>query len=199
MVKVLISGAGIAGLSLALRLRQRGLTPVVVERSPRLRDGGYMLGLSDPGLDAAERMGVADALRAARHMPRRLVYVDGDGRERLAIGGPALDRLVGERRFNLLRGDIERVLYERVPRRGRGPLRALRWSPWSEPDGVGVRLSDGQEIVRSRGRRGRPALQVRALRFGPEGRFVRRSAPALPPSCSTARTSPTRSRAPPTR
>ena len=55
----------------------RGRAPVVVERSPRLRDGGYMLGFSDPGLDAAERMGVADALRAARHMPRRLAYVDG--------------------------------------------------------------------------------------------------------------------------
>ena len=65
-MRVLISGAGIAGLSLALRLRQRGMTPIVVERSPRLRDGGYMLGLSGPGLDAAERMGVADALRAAR-------------------------------------------------------------------------------------------------------------------------------------
>ncbi len=69
-MKVLISGAGIAGLSLAPRLRQRGLTPVV-ERSPRLRDGGYMLGLSDPGLDAADRMGVADALRAARHAQRQ--------------------------------------------------------------------------------------------------------------------------------
>ena len=113
-MKVLISGAGIAGLALALRLRQRGLAPVVVERAPSLRDGGYMLGLSDPGLDAAERLGVADALRAARHMPRRLVYVDGDGRERFALGGPALDRLVGERRFNLLRGDIERALYGRV-------------------------------------------------------------------------------------
>src|ERR671910_405901 len=72
-------------------------------RAPRLRDGGYMLGLADPGLDAAERMGVADALRAARHMPRRLVYVDGGGRERFTLGGAALDRLVGERRFNLLR------------------------------------------------------------------------------------------------
>jgi 2-polyprenyl-6-methoxyphenol hydroxylase-like FAD-dependent oxidoreductase len=69
-MKVLISGAGIAGLSLALRLHQRGLIPIVVERSPKLRDGGYMLGLSDPGLDAAERMDVADALWAARHMPR---------------------------------------------------------------------------------------------------------------------------------
>ena len=79
-MKVLLSGGGTAGLSLALRLRQRGLASIVVERSPHLRDGGYMLGLSDPGLDAAERMGVADALRAARHMPGRLVHVDGKAR-----------------------------------------------------------------------------------------------------------------------
>ncbi len=63
-MKVLISGAGIAGLSLALRLHQRGLKLVVVERSPALRDGGYMLGLFDPGLDAAERMGVAECRTA---------------------------------------------------------------------------------------------------------------------------------------
>ena len=173
-MKVLISGAGIAGLSLALRLRQRGMTPVVVERSPGLRDGGYMLGLSDPGLDAAERMGVADALRAARHMPRRLVYVDGDGRERFALGGPALDRLVGERRFNLLRGDIERTLYERV--RGEVEVRfgASVESMEEGRDGVGVRLGDGAEVgcdlvVGADGLHSR----VRALRFGPEEEFIR--------------------------
>ncbi len=171
---MLISGAGIAGLSLAPRLRQRGMTPVVVERSPRLRDGGYMLGLSDPGLDAAERMGVADALRAARHMPRRLVYVDGDGRERFVIDGPALDRLVGERRFNLLRGDIERALYERVCDEVEVRFGASVESIEEGRDGVGVRLGDGAEIgcdlvVGADGLHSR----VRALRFGPEERFVR--------------------------
>jgi 2-polyprenyl-6-methoxyphenol hydroxylase-like FAD-dependent oxidoreductase len=174
MVKVLISGAGIAGLSLALRLRQRGLTPVVVERSPRLRDGGYMLGLSDPGLDAAERMGVADALRAARHTARRLVYVDGDGRERLAIDGPAIDRLTGERQFNLLRGDIERVLYDRVQGEVEVRFGASVECADVHRDGVGVRLSDRQEVscdlvVGADGLHSR----VRALRFGPEERFVR--------------------------
>ena len=173
-MRVLISGAGIAGLSLALRLRQRGITPIVVERSPRLRDGGYMLGLSDPGLDAAERMGVADALRSARHVPRRLVYVGADGRERFAIDGPAIDGLVGPRQFNLLRGDIERALHERV--RGEVEVRfgASVESLEEERGGVGVRLSDGQEIpcdlvVGADGLHSR----VRALRFGPEGRFVR--------------------------
>ena len=173
-MRVLISGAGIAGLSLALRLRQRGMTPIVIERSPRLRDGGYMLGLSDPGLDAAERMGVADALRAARQMPKRLVYVDRDGRERFALGGPALDRLVGERRFNLLRGDIERALYERV--RGEVKVRfgASVEAMEDQRGGVRVRLSDGQEVpcdlvVGADGLHSR----VRALRFGPEPRIVR--------------------------
>ena len=69
-MKVVISGAGIAGLSLALRLRQHGLIPIVVERSPHLRNGGYMLGLADPGLDAAERLGVADALKRTSTSPR---------------------------------------------------------------------------------------------------------------------------------
>ena len=173
-MRVLISGAGIAGLSLALRLRQRGMTPIVVERSPRLRDGGYMLGLSDPGLDAAERMGVADALRAARHMPRRLAYVDWDGRERFALGGPALDRLVGERRFNLLRGDIERTLHERVRDDVEVRFGASVESLDERPNCVGVRLSADAEIgcdlvVGADGLHSR----VRALRFGPEERFVR--------------------------
>ncbi len=170
---MLISGAGIAGLSLALRLRQHGLVPVVVERSPRLRDGGYMLGLSDPGLDAAERMGVADALRAARHMPKRLVYVDGDGRERFSIGGPALDRLVGERRFNLLRGDIERALYGRVRDDVEVRFGVSVQSVEEGRAGIGVRLSDGAEIgcdlvVGADGLHSR----VRAVRFGAEEDFV---------------------------
>jgi 2-polyprenyl-6-methoxyphenol hydroxylase-like FAD-dependent oxidoreductase len=173
MMKVLISGAGIAGLSLALRLRQRGLFPVVVERYPGLRDSGYMLGLSDPGLDAAERMGV-DALGDLRHLPRRLVYIGATGQERFSIDGSAIDRLVGDREYNLMRGDIERALYERV--RGEVEVRfgASVQSLEEGRDGVVVRLSDGEEIgcdlvVGADGLHS----QVRALRFGPEEQLVR--------------------------
>jgi 2-polyprenyl-6-methoxyphenol hydroxylase-like FAD-dependent oxidoreductase len=73
-----------------------------------------MIGLSDPGYDDAERMGIADTLRTAQYSPRRLLYVMSDGRARFALEGRALEILVGERQFNLMRGDIERVLYERV-------------------------------------------------------------------------------------
>lgn len=173
-MKVLISGAGIAGLSLALRLHQRGLIPIVVERSPGLRDGGYMLGLSDPGLDAAERMGVADALRAARHMPQRLVYLDGRGRERFAIDGPAIDRLVGDRQFNLMRGDIEWLLHDRIRDAVDLRLGVSVTSVESARSGVGVSLSDGATIAADL-LVGADGLHsgVRALSFGSEEAFVR--------------------------
>lgn len=42
-VRVLICGAGIAGLTLAWCLERRGHDPVIVERAAHLRDEGYML------------------------------------------------------------------------------------------------------------------------------------------------------------
>lgn len=44
-MRILIIGAGVAGLTLAALLRQRGITPVLAERSEHVAAGGYMLGL----------------------------------------------------------------------------------------------------------------------------------------------------------
>ena len=38
---ILISGASIAGPTLAYWLRRYGFTPTVIERAPQLREGGY--------------------------------------------------------------------------------------------------------------------------------------------------------------
>jgi len=40
-MRVLISGAGIAGLTVAHWLRRYGFTPTIVERAPSLLTGGY--------------------------------------------------------------------------------------------------------------------------------------------------------------
>ena len=42
-MKILISGAGIAGPSLAFWLREHAFQPTIVERAPRLRTGGYII------------------------------------------------------------------------------------------------------------------------------------------------------------
>lgn len=172
-MKILVSGAGIAGLSLALRLRQRGLNPVVIERSPTLRDGGYMLGLSDPGYDAAERMGIAGALGAAQYLPRRIAHIGADGRVKFVLAGRSLEILAGERQLNLMRGDVERILYERLRDHTEFRFGASITALDHLADGIRVRLDDGTAIDADLvvGADGLHS-NVRALAFGPEEQFI---------------------------
>ena len=60
-MKVLISGAGIAGTCLAYWLLERGFQPTLVERAPRRRTGGYLVDFWGAGLDVA-----SSQLRATR-------------------------------------------------------------------------------------------------------------------------------------
>ena len=66
---VLISGAGIAGPTLAFWLRAAGFEPTLVERAPALRTGGYVIDFWGLGYDIAERMGLAE-----RHQSHRLSH-----------------------------------------------------------------------------------------------------------------------------
>jgi 2-polyprenyl-6-methoxyphenol hydroxylase-like FAD-dependent oxidoreductase len=58
MTSVLISGAAIAGPTLAFWLKAAGFEPTIVERSPGLRTGGYVIDFWGLGYDLAERMGL---------------------------------------------------------------------------------------------------------------------------------------------
>jgi 2-polyprenyl-6-methoxyphenol hydroxylase-like FAD-dependent oxidoreductase len=112
---VLIIGAGIAGLTLAAELDRRGHEPLVVERSPTLRDAGYMIDFFGPGFDAAERMGLLPRLAEIHYPIARLAFLDARGNERFALPYPTMrHRLFRDRHFNFMRGELERVLFERV-------------------------------------------------------------------------------------
>jgi 2-polyprenyl-6-methoxyphenol hydroxylase-like FAD-dependent oxidoreductase len=64
---VLISGASIAGPTLAYWLSRHGFTPTVIERTPALRAGlgGHAVDLFGPSVDVAERMGILPKVLAA--------------------------------------------------------------------------------------------------------------------------------------
>ena len=108
---ILISGAGIAGTTLAYWLLKRGFTPVLIERAPRFRAGGYMIDFWGMGFDVAERMGLIPALRNAGYRIDRVEFVAGDGRLRSTIGGNAFQRTLGDRFFSLPRGDLAEAIY----------------------------------------------------------------------------------------
>ncbi len=106
-------GLGIAGMSAAIGLRRAGWTPVIVERAPKRRTGGYFVGLFPEGRQAAVDLGIADHLHARN--PQRAARanswsVDRRGRRRPALG--FLDQ-PGEPAA-VLRGDIEAALWQNI-------------------------------------------------------------------------------------
>jgi 2-polyprenyl-6-methoxyphenol hydroxylase-like FAD-dependent oxidoreductase len=79
-LRVLVVGAGVAGVTLAQLLRKAGLDPVLVERRTPDADPGYMLGLM-PLVDPALRfLDVEDAYRARSVPVRRYSLRDRAGR-----------------------------------------------------------------------------------------------------------------------
>ena len=61
-MKILISGAGIAGLTLAYWIKQQGFSPTVIEKHPFLRKGGYKVDIRGAALEIAKRMGIYQTL-----------------------------------------------------------------------------------------------------------------------------------------
>ncbi|WP_026415508.1 FAD-dependent monooxygenase [Actinomadura oligospora] len=81
MTKVLISGASIAGPTLAYWLDRYGFEVTVVERAGGFRPGGQAIDVRGTALGVAERMGVLDEVRAHATNLRGMSIVDGDGNE----------------------------------------------------------------------------------------------------------------------
>lgn len=63
-MRVLIQGAGPAGLTLALALNAHGIKAVVVDRAAKGRGDGYVAGLRHNGLRAMRALGLEDQMRA---------------------------------------------------------------------------------------------------------------------------------------
>jgi hypothetical protein len=79
--RILVSGASVAGLTLACWLRRFGSEVTVVERSAGLRPGGQALDVRGPALEVARRMGVLEEFRKRSTQLRGLSMVDDSGAE----------------------------------------------------------------------------------------------------------------------
>lgn len=108
---ILISGAGIAGPTLAYWLRRRGFRPIVVERAPAPRPGGYMIDFWGVGYDVADRMGLLPALRRDGYQMEEVRLVDAEGRRVARLRADVFARATNGRFTSLLRSTLASHLF----------------------------------------------------------------------------------------
>ena len=114
MMTVLISGAGIAGPTLAFWLKAAGFEPTLIERAPALRGGGYVIDFWGLGYDIAERMGLLPAISRDGYHVQEMRIVDDAGRRLAGFGTKVFTELTGGRYVTLQRSDLSRLLFEQI-------------------------------------------------------------------------------------
>ena len=113
-MRILISGAGIAGPTLAYWLHQYGLKPTVVERSPQLRRDGHIIDFWGVGFDVAERMGLLPDIRREGYLVREVRVV---GRNENQVAGFPVDsvaRIANGRYISIPRGELAALIYPTI-------------------------------------------------------------------------------------
>ena len=174
MRTVLISGAGVAGPTLAYWLARGGFRPTVVERSRGQRSSGAPVDVRGPALPVAERMGVVDRLRAAATRADTMRLVDADGRSVARIPMPDSRSAAGTREIEVPRADLAAILYEAAADTAEFRFDDTITSLAQDEHGVDVTFERGAParfdlVVGADGLHS----TVRLLAFGPEAEFVR--------------------------
>ena len=112
-MKVLISGAGPAGLTVAYWLRRYGFAVTIVERAPSLVTGGYKIDVRGAALQALRRMGIHDAVVAAGTDMQGAVLVDADGKVINEMSGDAFGHRASED-LEIVRGTLCQILMDHI-------------------------------------------------------------------------------------
>ena len=108
--RILISGAGVAGLACAIWLGRHGFRPVVIEKSSSIRADGYIISLSHASYRYAESLGLLRKIVAKNAGIKQSSYHDRHGRAMLTLD--YRDLFAGIDVVQIMRDDLEDILYE---------------------------------------------------------------------------------------
>jgi 2-polyprenyl-6-methoxyphenol hydroxylase-like FAD-dependent oxidoreductase len=112
-MKVLISGASIAGPVLAYWLNRYGFEVTVVERAPQLRKtGGHAVDLFRPAMDISERMGVLPRV-TAMSTETTVLTAFREGVSRPArVDLTKIFRATSDRHVEIMRDDLSEIYFD---------------------------------------------------------------------------------------
>jgi len=113
-MRILISGAGIAGPTLAYWLARFGFTPTIVESAPALRSDGYIIDFWGTGFEIADRMGLLPAVRANGYMVREVRVVNDAGARIAGFSAAIFDKITRGRYVTISRGELAAELFKKL-------------------------------------------------------------------------------------
>jgi 2-polyprenyl-6-methoxyphenol hydroxylase-like FAD-dependent oxidoreductase len=168
-MRVLISGAGIAGPALAFWLHRAGADVTVLERTKEPRPGGHAVDVRGVARAVVEKMGLRERIREHQVDERGFAIVNSNGRRLAEVPADAFggEGIVAE--IEIARGDLAGILLEATP--------GVEYR-----FGDRVTAIDGQDVTFASG--GSASYDVivgadgvhsstRRMAFGPDEQFVR--------------------------
>ncbi|MFZ5663721.1 MAG: FAD-dependent monooxygenase [Pseudomonadota bacterium] len=172
-MRILIAGAGIAGLAAALALARKGHAVRIIEQAPALEEVGAGLQLGPNAMRVLDALGVGEAVAAAGQSPAAITLRDGrSAREILKVPlGDAARRRWGAAYVTLHRADLVAILAEALERAQPGALQLGTELAGidNRADGVAITTASGETLAADLliGADGIRSA-VRAHLFGPE-------------------------------
>jgi 2-polyprenyl-6-methoxyphenol hydroxylase-like FAD-dependent oxidoreductase len=107
--KVLISGASIAGPTLAFWLNRFGFKATIIERAESLRLGGQNIDVKGTAKTIAQLMGIEAEIRAADTGELGVRFIDSNNITKAEL--PKGESDLGTSELEILRGDLAQILY----------------------------------------------------------------------------------------
>lgn len=112
-MRVLISGASIAGPVAAYWLARRGVDVTVVERAPALRKtGGHAVDLFEPAMEITAQMGLVDHVRARATGTDHLLFHRVGATRPTYIDFRKLVATMSGRHVEIMRDDLSEIYYD---------------------------------------------------------------------------------------
>ncbi len=111
-MRILISGAGIAGPTLAWFLAKAGARVTVVEKSQSLLSHGQNVDISDSAIKVIKKMGLIDEIRRFNTTEKGTQFLDPNGQPFACFPVKVGSTASPTSEFEILRGDLAAILYD---------------------------------------------------------------------------------------